>query len=207
MQEAAALPDLTRLDPGTRVRIDNTVLEIFSSREFHRIGLIEIARGANVSLQTIYKYYGSKEALLFSGLDFWLGKLTEEMLPHLNQNPGGDIRLRLRALFDTVLAFFERNPKVMQMIMSAIYLNTWRHAGVYEHPEVFGPLMKLLTAGRQNGTLRSDVSEKILLDYLQGILFRLVQSHVAGGQQESLTAQSDALFDMLWRAVAAPARG
>ena len=45
------------------------------------VGLIEVARGANVSLQTIYKYYGSKEALLFSCLDVWLGRLADS-------NPG-----------------------------------------------------------------------------------------------------------------------
>ena len=64
-----ALADRSQLDPETRLRIEQAVLDIFSEREFHRVGLIEIARGANVSLQTIYKYYGSKEALLFSTLD------------------------------------------------------------------------------------------------------------------------------------------
>ena len=49
-------PELGRLDPQTRQRIEQAVLDIFSEREFHRVGLIEIARGANVSLQTIYKY-------------------------------------------------------------------------------------------------------------------------------------------------------
>lgn len=204
MQNAIALPDLSRLDPDTRQRIDRTVLDIFSSREFHRIGLIEIARGANVSLQTIYKYYGSKEALLFSGLDHWLGVLLEEMGPHLNGS--GDVRTRLRALFDTVLAFFERNPKVMQMIVSSVYLNTWRPTKVHSAEELFAPLVQLLCEGRAQGALRTDVNEKILLDYLQGILFRLVQSHVESGQREPLTGQSDALFDMLWRAVAVPAR-
>jgi TetR/AcrR family transcriptional regulator, repressor of fatR-cypB operon len=202
MQNAIDLPDLTRLDPDTRMRIDRTVLEIFSSREFHRIGLIEIARGANVSLQTIYKYYGSKEALLFSGLDFWLGQLTDELLPHLERS--GDTRTRLRGLFDTALSFFERNPKVMQMIMSSMYLNTWRESKTYRNHEAFGPLIKLLSEGRAKGELRTDVSEIILLDYLQGIMFRLVQAYVADDQRESLTAQSNALFDMLWRAVEAP---
>ncbi len=202
MLTATDLPDLTRLDPDTRVRIDNTVLEIFSAREFHRIGLIEIARGANVSLQTIYKYYGSKEALLFSGLDFWLGQLALEMLPHLGSS--GDTKVKLRGMFDSVLGFFERNPKVMPMIMNALYLNTWKQNKAYRYPDIFDPLARLLSEGRSAGLLRTDVSEGILLDYLQGILFRLVQSYVDKGTQESLTAQSDALFDMLWRAVAAP---
>ena len=50
MQTSTALPDLKKLDPDTKARIEAAVLDIFSTREFHRIGLIEIARGANVSL-------------------------------------------------------------------------------------------------------------------------------------------------------------
>src|SRR5271156_823868 len=80
---APATADRAQLDPETRLRIEQAVLDIFSDREFHRVGLIEVARGANVSLQTIYKYYGSKEALLFSILDTWLGKLGSRMIDHL----------------------------------------------------------------------------------------------------------------------------
>ena len=78
------------------------------------------------------------------------------------------------------------------MIMSSMYLNTWREAKTYSNHEVFGPLIKLLSEGRESGELRSDVSEIILLDYLQGIMFRLVQAYVADGQRESLTAQRNA---------------
>src|ERR1700757_2546788 len=80
MQPAA---DRSQLDPDTRLRIEQAVLDIFSEREFHRVGLIEVARGANVSLQTIYKYYGSKEALLFASLDTWMDKLAVRMIDHL----------------------------------------------------------------------------------------------------------------------------
>src|SRR5882757_800217 len=88
---------LAQLDPDTRARIQQAVLEIFSQREFHRVSLIEIARGANVSLQTIYKYYGSKEALLFSTLDHWMDILAERMLDHLQGIE--DYKERLRKVF------------------------------------------------------------------------------------------------------------
>ena len=66
-----------------RAKLEQAVHDIFADREFHRVGLIEVARAANVSLQTIYKYYGSKEALLFATLDTWLSKLAVRMLDHL----------------------------------------------------------------------------------------------------------------------------
>jgi AcrR family transcriptional regulator len=194
--------DRHHLDPETRMRIEQAVLDIFAEREFHRVGLIEIARGANVSLQTIYKYYGSKEALLFSSLDVWFGKLAERMLDHLQGIE--DYKERLRKVFWVALDFIEKNPKIVQLMMSSVYINTWRKQGEYEYPELFGTFIKVLSEGRAKGILISEVDEKILLDYIFGILFRLGQSYVLRGMKKPLTQQANVLFEMLWRAIAKP---
>ena len=192
------------LDAETRARIEQAVLDVFADREFHRVGLIEIARAANVSLQTIYKYYGSKEALLFSSLDSWLGKLAHRMIDHLQGIE--DYKEKLRKVFWVVLDFFENNPKVAQLIMSSVYINTWRKTANYQNPQLFGAFMKVLQEGRARGILNDQVDEKILLDYIFGVLGRLVQMHIHRGQKKPLTAQANVLFEMLWRAISKPAR-
>lgn len=189
-----------QIDPATRARIEQAVLDIFAEREFHRVGLIEIARGANVSLQTLYKYYGSKEALLFSGLDSWLGLLAARMIDHLQGIE--DYKERLRKVFWVTLDFFDKNPKVAQMLMSSVYVNTWRKQENYENPALFGTFIKVLHEGREKGILTDEVSEKVLLDYFFGVLGRLVQMHIHRGQREPLTAQANVLFGMLWRSIA-----
>ncbi|MGH8443063.1 MAG: TetR/AcrR family transcriptional regulator [Nevskiaceae bacterium] len=193
-----------QLDPETRARIEQAVLDVFANREFHRVGLIEIARAANVSLQTIYKYYGSKEALLFSSLDTWLGKLTARMLDHLQGIE--DYKERLRKVFWVVLDFFEKNPKVAQLIMSSVYINTWRKTEAYQNRPLFSAFMQVLSEGRERGILNDQVDAKILLDYILGVLGRLVSMYVARGQKKPLTAQATVLFEMLWRAIAKPPR-
>jgi TetR/AcrR family transcriptional regulator, repressor of fatR-cypB operon len=196
-------PDLAALDPDTRLRIENAVLEIFSQREFHKVGLIEIARAANVSLQTIYKYYGSKEALLFACLDTWLGRLAARMVDHLQGLE--DYKEKLRKVFWVVLDFFEKNPKVAQLIMSSVYINTWRQTEIYRQPKLFGPFLRVLGEGRARGVLSDQVDERILLDYILGVLGRLVQMYIHRSQREPLTAQANVYFEMLWRAIAKPA--
>ncbi|MGQ0621292.1 MAG: TetR/AcrR family transcriptional regulator [Panacagrimonas sp.] len=197
------LPDLSQLDPDTRLRIEQAVLDTFSQREFHRVGLIEIARGGNVSLQTIYKYYGSKEALLFSTLDAQLERLALRMLDHLQGIE--QYKERLRKTFWVSLDFFERNPRVLQILMSSVYINTWRRSGNYENRPLFGVFMKVLAEGRSAGVLTDEVDEKILLDYITGVVWRLVQSWVMRGMKDSPTRQAQVLFEMLWRAIAKPA--
>ncbi|HUR42238.1 MAG TPA: TetR/AcrR family transcriptional regulator [Verrucomicrobiae bacterium] len=192
------------LDPATRSRIEQAVLDVFSGREFHRVGLIEIARAANVSLQTIYKYYGSKEALLFSSLDSWLGRLAHRMIDHLQGIE--DYKEKLRKVFWVVLDFFEKNPKVAQLIMSSVYINTWRRTENWQNPQLFGAFMKVLGEGRARGVLTDLVDEKILLDYILGVLGRLVSMNIQRGMKKPLTAQANVLFEMLWRAISRPGK-
>jgi TetR/AcrR family transcriptional regulator, repressor of fatR-cypB operon len=192
------------LDPETRARIEQAVLDVFSGREFHRVGLIEIARASNVSLQTIYKYYGSKEALLFASLDSWLGRLAHRMIDHLQGIE--DYKEKLRKVFWVVLDFFEKNPKVAQLIMSSVYINTWRRTETYQSPQLMGAFMKVLGEGRSRGILNDQVDEKVLLDYILGVLGRLVQMYIHRGQKKPLTAQANVLFEMLWRAISKPTK-
>ena len=199
---ALRLPDLTHLDPATRERIEQAVLDIFSQREFHRVGLIEIARGANVSLQTIYKYYGSKEALLFSTLDAQLQQLAARMIDHLQGIEA--YKERLRKTFWVALDFFEKNPRVLQILMSSVYINTWRRSGNYEHRPLFSVFIRVLAEGRANGVLTAEVDEKTLLDFIYGVIQRTVQAWVVRGMKDPPTRQANVLFEMLWRAIANP---
>lgn len=202
IRDGALTADRAALDPDTRARIEQAVLDIFSEREFHRVGLIEVARGANVSLQTIYKYYGSKEALLFSCLDAWMGRLAARMIDHLQGIE--DFKEKFRKVFWVTLDFFEKNPKVAQLIMSSVYVNTWRKQDNYQNPLLFSTFIRVLGEGRSKGVLNDEVDEKILLDYIFGVIARLVQMYIHRGQKEPLTRQANVLFEMLWRAIAKP---
>ena len=90
----APAPDLSRMRPDTLRRIEQAVLQLFSDQDFHAVSLLDVAQAAHVSLQTIYKYFGSKEALVYAMLDVMLGRLAERMLDHLQGID--DVRERLR---------------------------------------------------------------------------------------------------------------
>lgn len=202
MEKTRPVMDLALLDANIRKRIEDAVLGLFSEREFHRVGLGEIASAANVSLQTIYKYYGSKEALLYSCLETWLGILAMRMVDHLQGIE--TYQDKLRKVFWVVLDFFDRHPKVAQLIMSSVYLNTWVRDQTFRQPQLMGGLMHTLAEGRAQGILTDEVDEKILLDYFLGIMERLVHMHILRGETEPLAPKANVLFKMLWRAIAKP---
>lgn len=191
---------LAQLDPDARSRIEAAVLEIFSGREFHKVRLIEVATRAQVSLQTLYKYYGSKETLLYACLETWLKHLGQRMVDHLNGIE--TYRDRLRKVFWLALDFFENNPKVAQLIMSSVYLNTWRHRDeLFDQPELMGVILRTVRQGQAEGLLTDEVDERVILDFVFGVMSRTIAMWIHRGQQQSLTAQTDALFAMTWRGI------
>lgn len=190
------------LDPEIRARIEAALLEIFSRREFHKVGMADIARQARVSLQTLYKYYGSKETLLFSGLDSWLGQLTSRMMDHLQGIQ--TYKDRLRKVFWVVLDYFESNPRVAQVMTTSVYVSAWRNEPSFRQPQLMSMFMRVLAEGREAGVLTDEVDEKTLLDIIYGVGSRVIGMWMHRGMREPLAERADVLFEMIWRAIARP---
>ena len=192
---------LARMRSDTLVRIEKAVLELFSSRDFHEVGLIDVARAANVSLQTIYKYFGSKEALVYAMLDIMLGRLAERMIDHLQGID--DARERLRKTCWVTLDYMDRHPAVMLLMFTAVPVSRHKNIGIYESPELMGAFLGVFKDGQVRGVLNSRVSSKVLLDVFMGMMGRVVLMHIVRGEKRPLTEQFDELFHILWRAMSA----
>ncbi|ORE87314.1 TetR family transcriptional regulator [Oceanococcus atlanticus] len=190
------------ISPAIQARIEAAVLATFSEQEFHKVSLIEIARQANVSLQTIYKYYGSKEALLFGTLDTHLGALAGRLIDHLEGIENYEDRMR--KVFWVILDYFESNPRVGRILASSVYLNTWSRNDTFRQPELFAVFTRVLREGRDKGILTDEVDERVLLDLLLGFASRAITMWVLRGQPAGLRDQANPMFRLLWRAMRKP---
>ena len=190
------------INPEIQLRIEAAVLATFSEQEFHKVSLIEIARQANVSLQTIYKYYGSKEALLFGTLDTHLGALARRLIDHLEGIENYEDRMR--KVFWVILDYFETNPGVGRILASSVYLNTWSRNDTFRQPELFAVFTRVLREGRHKGILTDEVDERILLDLLLGFASRAITMWILRGQPPGLRDQANSMFRLLWRAMRKP---
>lgn len=192
---------LTAMRSDTLVRVEKAVLDLFSSRDFHEVSLHDVARSANVSLQTIYKYFGSKEALVYSMLDIMLGRLAERMIDHLQGID--DARERLRKTCWVTLDYMDKHPAVMLLMFTAVPVSRHKNIGIYESPELMSAFLGVFKDGQARGVLNDRVSSKVLLDVFMGIVGRVVLMHIVRGEKRPLTAQFDELFHILWRAMSA----
>ncbi|MCL4769423.1 MAG: TetR/AcrR family transcriptional regulator [Burkholderiaceae bacterium] len=192
---------LTAMRSDTLARVEKAVLDLFSSRDFHEVSLHDVARSANVSLQTIYKYFGSKEALVYSMLDIMLGRLAERMIDHLQGID--DARERLRKTCWVTLDYMDKHPAVMLLMFTAVPVSRHKNIGIYESPELMSAFLGVFKDGQARGVLNDRVSSKVLLDVFMGIVGRVVLMHIVRGEKRPLTAQFDELFHILWRAMSA----
>ncbi|MBV1884217.1 MAG: TetR/AcrR family transcriptional regulator [Pseudomonadales bacterium] len=195
--------DRTLLSPKIQRRIENAVLELFSDRPLSQVGFSEIAKSANTSLQTIYRYYGTKEALLSASLEHWLGQLTATVSDNLSQTE--NYKERMRKGFSVVLDYFEKHPKVALLAQHAIADDSTEQSDPLVKQQFSKMLLSEIEKGQEQGVLNKDVSGDILFDYFAGVFIRLVQGNIVRRSKESISGQANVLFELLWRAIADPA--
>jgi AcrR family transcriptional regulator len=190
------------LRPEIHRRLEAAVMEIFSSADFHKANMRDVARRAGVSFSTIYSHYGSKERLVFAFVDIWLGKLTDRIIDHLQGIE--DLKEKLRKVLWLQLDYYERNPGLGRILFMTLPMQTWMADESFQQKKMVNLYLDVLRRGQQDGVLTDTVRAGVLLDFMLGFVQRTFFMWISSGQQEGLAAQTNVLFEMIWRAIADP---
>ena len=188
--------------PDVHQRLEKVVLEIFSNSDFHKASIRDVAEQAGVSFTTIYKHYGSKERLVFAFVDVWMGKLTDRIVDHLQGIE--DLKEKLRKVFWLQLDYYERHVGLGRIVFMTLPMNTWMADKTFAQPRMMGLMIDVLRQGQKEGILNPDVRAGTLLDFLMGFVQRSFFMWILRGQQESLSAQANTMFEMVWRGMLNP---
>jgi len=190
------------LNPEIQKRLEKAVLEVFSHSDFHKASIRDIAEKAGVSFTTIYKHYESKERLVFAFVDIWMGKLTDRIVDHLQGIE--DLKEKLRKVFWLQLDYYERHEGLGRIVFMTLPMKTWMADETFEQRRMMNLLVNVLREGQQEGILNSDVRAGTLLDFLMGFVQRSFFMWILRGKKESLAAQANVMFEMVWRGMANP---
>ncbi len=188
--------------PDVHQRLEKAVLEIFSNSDFHKASIRDVAEQAGVSFTTIYKHYGSKERLVFAFVDVWMGKLTDRIVDHLQGIE--DLKEKLRKVFWLQLDYYERHVGLGRIVFMTLPMNTWMADKTFAQPRMMGLMIDVLRQGQKEGILNPDVRAGTLLDFLMGFVQRSFFMWILRGQKESLSAQANDMFEMVWRGMLNP---
>jgi AcrR family transcriptional regulator len=193
---------LEELKPEVKDRLEKAVMEIFSTSDFHRASIRDVAERAGVSFTTIYKHYESKEKLLFSFVNIWMGKLTDRIVDHLNGIE--DLKEKLRKVFWLHLDYYERNEGLGRILFMTLPMKTWMSDESFDQRVRVGLIIEVLKNGQRQGIINPDIRAGALLDFMLGFIQRSFFMWVLRGKQGSLSAEANQLFEMVWQGMVNP---
>ncbi len=193
---------LDDLNKDIHARLERAVLDIFSSSDFHKASIRDIANSAGVSFTTIYKHYGSKERLVFAFVDIWMGKLTDRIIDHLHGIE--NLKEKLRKVFWLQLDYYERHEGLGRIVFMTLPMKTWMVDETFAQPRMMSLMIDVLRQGQEEGILNPEVRAGILLDFLMGFVQRSFFMWILRGKKESLSDQANVMFEMVWQGMAIP---
>ncbi len=196
-----SLAPLSDMRPATLDKIEQAVRKVFAGFDANEVTMAQIAKSANVSLQTLYKYFGDKQTLFYTIMDIVLGRLAARIMDHLQ---GIDsVQDRLRKTLWVCFDFVDSHPDAV-MVLSSVSASRIRNIAIYENKELIGAFLAVLEDGQNRGVLNDTVPLHILFDVFMGFISRLGLMHTIRQTETPLNAEFDALFVILWRAISKP---
>lgn len=199
--KAIAVAPLSEMRPATLDKIEKAVRQLFAGNDASDITMIQIANQANVSLQTLYKYFGDKQTVLYTIMDIVLGRLAARMMDHLQ---GIDsVEDRLRKTLWVCLDFVDTQPDAV-MVLSKVSIARFHNIAIYKNKELIDAFLSVLQDGQKRGVLVDTVPLYILFDVFMGFISRLGIMHTVRQANVPLNDNFDALFNILWRSMSKP---
>lgn len=200
-QRSPDLAPLSYMRTATLDKIEKAVRNVFAGSDPSEVTMAQIAKSANVSLQTLYKYFGDKQTLFNTIMDIVLGRLAERIMDHLQ---GIDsVKDRLRKTLWVCFDFVDAHPDAV-MVLSSVSVSRIRRIAIYENKELIGAFLDVLEDGQKRGVLNDSVPLYILFDVFMGFISRLGFMHIMRQTDSPINKEFDALFTILWRAISKP---
>lgn len=190
------------LDAETKARLEATVKELFSQKDFHQVNMRCIAQKTGLGLNTIYMYYESKERLLFSFIDEWIKNLDGRLVEHLQGLE--DIKEKIRKIIWVIIDFYEKNPDIATIVMLTVPFKTWMTDETFKQKDLSMHIIDLLKEGQNKGVLDPDIPADFMFDILFGVIHRIVYIWLYLKKNEKMTSKVSMHFDVLWRAIENP---
>lgn len=145
--------------------IRQAAFELFSAYGVQKVSIAEIANKAKVSQVTIYKYFGSKDELLYDVLSNYLEERLQHDLEVIESNLPFE-RKMARFIFENTKDFSALNPDFLKSIMSEDPRIRQITKDFAERKYI--PLMlKFINKGKEEGYINHDISDDSILRFIQ----------------------------------------
>lgn len=194
MTEKPAMPQ------KLKERLYPVVLRQFSNKDFHAVNIRDISKESGISTGTIYKYFSSKEDLLFSIIAEKLLVLAALLRMHLAGTE--DIREMFRKLFWVTMNFFDENPDLAVTAFITVPWKSFMASKSYKRESEIDILNEIVEKAKKRGAVISDIENHYFADLYIMIMQRHIQNWYVHGKKWNLAETINQFFDFFWKVVA-----
>ncbi len=180
-------------------RLYPVVLRQFAGKDFHAVNIRDISRESGISTGTIYKYFSSKEDLLFSIINEKLLDLASLMRLHLEGTE--DVREMFRKLFWVTMNFFDKNPDLAITAFITVPLKSFMANKSYKRETEIDILNEIVEKAKRKGAVISDMENHYFVDLYMMISVRHIQNWYVHGMKWKLADTINHFFDFFWKVV------
>jgi len=183
-------------------RLYPAVLELFSDNDFHRVNMREIYSRSGISPSTIYRYFSSKEELLFTILDEKISEIAELVRIHIQGIES--TREILRKIFWVTLDYYDRNPGVAITAFITTPLRTWMREKSYVQKDTMDILSRIYSAAIERGDIDPEIRVSDCLDQYYMHCYRQIHLWYYHGMKWKLVETLPRFFPILWKTISPP---
>ncbi len=182
-----------------KARLYPVVLDLFSSQDFHGVNIREISRQSGISSGTIYKYFASKEQLIFAILDEKISLIGQTLERHIE---GMDsIREIFRKVFWVTFDFYDKNPGLAVTAFITVPMRTWMRDKSYRRKDNLTLLKDHIQRARDQGDIDSTLSSSQIMDAYYMVCHRYIHNWYYEGMTWKLTEKFDPWFTLFWKMI------
>lgn len=185
--------DRRNISSDTLEKLRSTVIDLFSKGLFHKVGIREIAKQAQVGPQTIYKYFGNKDELIFACIRPELARLNEELKGTV-ENTEGDALETLKALISKFVGYYLNHRRLAEIVYMTIPARQWVVDPEFTQHETLNYFAKTLQQGQIEGSIRTDANAEELLDLMAGGFGRYITRKITNPNPINVDAECAHLY-------------
>ncbi|MCJ0949985.1 TetR/AcrR family transcriptional regulator [Rhodococcus sp. ARC_M8] len=180
-------------------RLYPAALRTFAERDFHAVGMREVSSAAGVSTATIYKYFGSKEALLLAVLHHGLDAIDARLRANISH--ADTPRDQWRACFQTLMEYYDADPEFAIIYFITVPSKIWITSGSWASFGSADFLHALAERHQRDGDLDPTLTSSMITSVVFMLATREVQLWFYRERTWRLTDRIDHMIAFFWNAV------
>jgi len=182
-------------------RLYPAVLDLFSQKDFHQVQIREICKRSGLSPSTIYRYFTSKEELLFTILDESISQIVSLVRVHLQGLESS--QEIFRKIFWVSMDYYDRNPGVAITAFITVPMRTWMKEASFAKNDFLSVARDLIRLGLKRKEIDPRVQPEQIRDLYYMYCHRQIQLWYYHGMKWKLVETIPRFFGLFWKTIAA----